>query len=92
MDPNRLWIKSDDTTLYKFQRSGLWKDRLSGKNYDDHEMLRRLLVIALTAPNLTVVPLPNDMFFDDDEKLYYQENFVKRREVKTQISTIPIDI
>ena len=81
MDPNRLRIKSDDTTLYKFQHGGLWKDRLSGKNYDDHEMLHRLLVMA--APNLTIVPsyiLPNDMFFDDDEKLYYQENFVKRRD------------
>ena len=81
MDPNRLRIKSDDNILYKFQHGGLWKEHKSGKNYDDHEMLRRLL--ALAAPNITIVPsyiLPNDMFFDDDEKLYYQENFVKRRD------------
>ena len=79
INPMVLRVKTDDETLYILKQDTFWRDVDTGKSYSTREMLQRVF----SNSNVKIVPsytLPNDMFFDDDEKLYYQENFVKSRD------------
>lgn len=82
-NPLHLLVFSGNKMLYERNaKTGLWRSLDTKLNFDDQELLQNLTALDSKTPiNLAAeYNIRNDAFFDADEKLYYQENFVKRRD------------
>ena len=69
---NLIYLPTADYTL--------WKHNTTKQNYTVDEILQDILYSDLRFTIVALYDLPLDTFFNDSEKLYFQENFVKRKD------------